>query len=520
MTFTLSVLSTTDLHGSVTSKRYSDNSEGNFGLAKIASLIKKERSKNPTLLIDNGDTIQGNALTYYDANIGGHNDQTPIAKVLNELNYDACVIGNHEFNYGLDYLKRYMTSLQCPTLSCNIKKKTGDFFASPYIIKNMDDGPKIAIIGATTHYIPNWEKPATIESLTFLDAYQSVKDTAKYIKGEHNVDCMIVAYHGGIEKDLKTGEPLAPLTGENQGYKMLEEIDEIDILLTGHQHRILNDDDAFGKAVTQGGSNGEVLSKIEIEFEKINDKWMLKDKSTCLMKCDHETIDQGIINLITPLEEKTQVWLDQTIGQVTNGELLINDPFKARLDKHKIVTLLNQIQMEISGADLSLVALGNYIKGFPKNITMRDVISTYIYPNTLCVLEVSGASLKEALEKTSEYFTVHNGEIKVSDAYLYPKPQHYNYDLYDGITYTIDLNEPVGRRIKDLTYKNHSLDMDQMYQVVMNNYRASGGGDYTMFKESNLIKEINTDMVEVITNYIRKHKQIDVPDIKNINIIY
>lgn len=522
MTLTLSILATTDIHGYITSTRYSDNKEVEFGLAKLASLIKKERSKNPTILIDNGDTIQGNALTYYDAKISNTSSKSPIADVFNYINYDACIIGNHEFNYGLEYLYRYMTNLKCPTLSCNIIKKTDGYFASyPYILKNIKDGPKIAIIGATTHYIPNWEKTSTIESLTFLDAFQSVKQTVDLIKKDENVDCIIVAYHGGIEKDLTTGEPLEQQTGENQGYKMLQEIEGIDILITGHQHRTLYEDNILGKAVTQSGCNGTTLAKIDIKFNLVNEKWVIKNKKTQLLKCDNISPDKEVLDLIRPLEKKTQIWLDKTIGQIGNDDdLLIKDHFKARLEKHKIVTFLNKIQLNVSNADISLVSLGNNIKGISKNITMRDIISTYVYPNTLNVLELSGKIIKEAIEKSSEYFRLVDGVVKVSDSYLYPKPQHYNYDMYDGITYTIDLKEPIGNRVKNIIYKGEPLNMNYKYQVVMNNYRASGGGNYNMFKNQKILKEINIDMVEIIVNYIRENKYIIVPDIKNINIVY
>ena len=172
--------------------------------------------------------------------------------------------------------------------------------------------------------------------------------------------------------------------------------------------------------------------------------------------------------------------------------------------------------MEASGVDISVTSLlSNESKGFSSTITMRDIVSNYVFPNTLEVLELSGSDILEALEKNASYFMVASeGNLEVNPAYEYPKPQHFNYDMWEGIDYTIRVSNPIGSRIENVTYKGMTLDPDKTYQVVMNNYRASGGGDFYMFKGKPVVKEIQQDMVELISRYIEKHRTIQ-PTVTN-----
>ena len=153
---------------------------------------------------------------------------------MNVIGYDYITIWNHEFNYGLSYLDSYMNHMNAEILNCNIRKNNLPLYGVPYIIKEIN-GFKIGIIGVTTHYIPNWEQPSHIENITFSDAFESTKKYAKELKKQ--VDFLIVNYHGGFERDFTSNELVVEDTGENQGSKMLHSIPEIDLLLTGHQHR-------------------------------------------------------------------------------------------------------------------------------------------------------------------------------------------------------------------------------------------------------------------------------------------
>jgi len=517
-TFNLRILQTSDVHGYVYPRSYSTNKAADIGLAQISTLIKRYRNKN-TILIDTGDTIQGSPLTYHHAK-EKEGLQNPLSKVYNYLNYDFVTIGNHEFNYGIAYLNNYLNYLDAKIINCNILKTVSNapLYGEKYQIVDFENGPKIAIIGATTHYIPNWEQPKNIEGITFDDAFIAIKDTVAFVKNNEKPDFIIVSYHGGFERDLETGELAMNDTGENQGYKILKEIPDIDLLLTGHQHRTLTGK-LFNTYYTQPALNGTALGLVDINFSYDNQSWSYQVSTIDILMTKNVSADEELLKVIASDEAETQLFLDTPIGK-TKNDLLITDQLDARLNKHPLVSFINQVQLEYSHADISSCSLGNDVSGFRKDITIRDVIGTYVFPNSLVIKAVPGKILLKALEKTAEFFEVENNKVIFSPKFNVPKLQLYAYDMYDNINYTIDLREPHSKRIKNVTFKGEPLIDDKIYKVVMNNYRAAGGGDYLFFRECETLKDIQIDVIELLINYIYEKKEIIVNTTNNIKIIY
>lgn len=512
----LTILHTSDTHGSVLSHQYSNNQEVQYGLSKISSLIKIHRTEN-TILIDTGDTIQGSPLLYTHQ-INRNKFKNPVATVMNYLEYDYFIPGNHDFNYGIDYLKGFTSQLKAKKLCSNILNNDESyFFDSPYEVIELKKGLKVAIIGLTTNYIPHWEQASTIKDLLFNNAFETTKSIVEEIKNQHNISLFILGYHGGFEKSLDSFELNVKDTGENLGAKILEEIPEIDIILSGHQHQTISRK-VKGKIVMQPASNAQYLSKVEIDFMK-NTDWSIAKIDCELLSTKGISSDENIYNLIKDVEDHTQEFLDQVIGTVPNNDLEVTDEFQARLHKHKIVSFINDVQIDATNAMISCTALSNAVTGFNKEITVRNVLSTYVYPNTLTLLEIDGKNLKLALEKNAEYFTIEDDEIAVNPKYHTPKIEHYNYDMFDGIDYTIDLKKSIGNRISNVIYNGKVIKETDMFSLVMNNYRASGGGDFDMFQDLKVLKEIPIDIAELLIDYIRKHKKISIREINNIKII-
>ncbi|MBT2640586.1 MULTISPECIES: bifunctional UDP-sugar hydrolase/5'-nucleotidase [unclassified Bacillus (in: firmicutes)] len=508
----LVVLQTSDIHGNILPISYGNNEEINSGLAKLGSAFKNVLKNNDcNLLIDNGDVIQGTPLTYHFArNMKGY--KNPVISVMNYLGYDVAVIGNHEFNYGQDLLKNAISESNFPWLSANIvKKETKEpAFGKPYFIKSFSNGLRIAVIGVTTHFIPNWENPVNIQGLEFLDAFHTLKEWVGHLQENEQYDLLIASYHGGFEKDLETAEPSEKLTGENQAYRMCTEISGIDILLTGHQHRQLSTQ-LNDVLVVQPGHNGQAFSKVSIKFEKSNGKWIIMKKSAEIIEIEEDTpLDDKILGLAKVFEELTQQWLDQPLGEIA-GDMRVHSPLEVRKKDHPLIEFINKVQMDAAGVEISSTALfHNGAPGFPGKITMRDIVSNYVYPNTLKVITVSGQDIKDALEQSAEYFILNNeGEIQVNPSFEAPKPQHYNYDMWEGIEYHLDISKPAGKRVTLLKYRGEPLKLDEEFDVVVNNYRAGGGGNFNMFKDKPVKKEIQTDMTELLANYIQRHRKIE-----------
>ncbi|MCJ7841749.1 bifunctional metallophosphatase/5'-nucleotidase [Lederbergia sp. NSJ-179] len=520
----LVILETSDIHGSIFPINYGTNGKADVGLGKIATLIKKERSHNENIiLLDNGDLIQGTPLSYHYARIMKEQQDNPMIILANELKYDAAVFGNHEFNYGKELLKAAVSESQFPWLSANILDvKTGNpYYGNPYFIKEMEAGLKVGILGLTTPYIPNWEQPEHIEGMHFEDAVEAAQKWVRILKEKEKVDVVIVAYHGGFERDLDTGEPTETLTGENQGYQICQEVEGVDVLLTGHQHRQIFGKEINGVIVVQPGNNGRVLGKVTLDLNDQSGSWQVVSKQSELISVEGIKEDRSLLKKVERYEKNTQKWLDQPIGKI-KGDMIVKDPLEIRLGDNPLIEFINRVQMEAAGVDISNTALfDNQSPGFPENVTMRDVVSNYIYPNTLKVIRITGHDMKAALERSAAYFMQYDGEkIKVNPAFTTPKPQHYNYDMWEGIDYLMNISRPEGERIVKLEYQSAKIDPDAEYNVVMNNYRAGGGGEYFMYKGKPVIKDIPIDVSELIANYFLEKKTVTATVNHNWKVIH
>lgn len=517
----LNILFTSDIHAHAMPLVYGSNQSADLGLIKYKTVVEQARKNHQHLIVlDNGDLIQGTPLaTHYVKKYSDH--ENPMIKLMNQIGLDGAAIGNHEFNFGQDILTNAIETANFPWLAANILDQTTGKpkYGPPYLIKQIDHEIKIAIVGVTTHYIPNWESPEHIKDIQFTDAFSTLEKWVAHIQETEKPDVLIALYHGGFERDLETGESTEPLTGENQGYQMATEIDGIDLLLTGHQHReiaqFIND-----TLVIQPGKNGQKYAEIQLILEKENEQWMIRQKNGQLKSMAGVETDQDALNYISSLEKSTQKWLDQPIGYI-EGNMLINDPLAARVKKHPFIQLIQDVQIEASGIDISVTALlNNDSQGFSKVVTMRDIVSNYMYPNTLTVIELMGSDILAALEKSAEYFTLdQQGDLIVDPSYIEPKPQHYNYDMWEGINYTINVAKPIGSRIENVSYHSKPLNEKQLYRVVMNNYRASGGGNYNMFKGKKIIKTILIDTAELLQKYFEKHKTRQATVVDNFEVV-
>ncbi|RTE11670.1 bifunctional metallophosphatase/5'-nucleotidase [Paenibacillus whitsoniae] len=519
----LTILETSDLHGNFLPIHYANNKPNQVGIATIASLIAAERAAaQNVVVIDNGDLIQGTPLAYHHAKLN-RQPVNPMVLALNYAGFDAGVVGNHEFNYGLDTLRKAVGESAFPWLCANIvDEKSGEpFLGKPYLVRELPEGVRVGVLGLTTPYIPNWEEPKNIAGLRFIDAVEAAHQWVRVLKEEEQADVIVVSYHGGFERDLATGEPTEPLTGENQGYRLCMEVPGIDVLLTGHQHRSLAGIEVNGVLIVQPGVAGAVLGKVSLTLTQEAGKWHVASKSSELLSVQDVEADAKLVEMVSPYESAAQVWLDQPIGKLS-GDMLVKDPMQTRLRDNALIEFINKVQMELSGARISNTALfDNISPGFPSDITMRDIVSNYIYPNTLKVIRISGADIRSALEQSAGYFELSpDGEVGISASFREPKPQHYNYDMWEGITYTLNITRPLGSRVVELLYDGVPIDPDGEFDVVMNNYRAAGGGNYAMFQDKPVVKDIPTDVAELLAGYIMERGTIEATVNGNWKVIW
>lgn len=512
----LTILTTSDIHGYLYPTNYiNDTEEVDVGLFKIATVFKEElqTAKGPVLLIENGDFIQGSPMSQYVKE--KLNTPEILLSALNELNYDLGILGNHEFNYGTQYLKKAIKAAKHPILSANILKEDGDYFADAPV-KIIEKGHlKIGVLGLTTQYIPNWEHPSHIQGLSFSSAVEVASEWVPKLREQ--VDVVVVAYHGGFEADLVTGEATETDTGENEGSRLLKEVSGIDVLITGHQHREIATT-IESVPVVQPGLHGEKIGKIVLTLNENNE---IVDRKAELLSVESVPADKNLMEKYSSLQNSVNKWLDEGIGY-TKGNMKIEDADKVRLREHPYIEFVNRVQLFYSEADISCTALfSNDGPGYGEEITIRDVILNYPYPNTLAVIKITGKELKEALEQSANYFILDdNQEITINPTFKDPKPKHYNYDMYEGIDYIIDVSKPFGERITKLEFKGQPVQPQDEFELVTNQYRAVGGGNFKMFEGKEFVREIDQSMNDLITKFIQEEGVIPSDINHNFKVIH
>ena len=501
----LKIYFTSDLHGYIYPTDYIDTVEKNIGLLNIINSFNKDEN---TLIIDGGDTIQGSPFTNFLSNYDF--DTHPIAHVMNEGGYDYITLGNHDFNYGRDYLKKYLDNLNGKCLCCNVVDNNKELPIFNYDIKTLGNNLKVGIIGFTTDFINRWERPENIENIDINDTFSSLKKYFNEVK--ENCDIVIGVYHGGFEYDLESHTKLSD-TKENIAYLICKEFD-FDILLTGHQHMNISGMYLNNTYIAQTPHNGRKFLELNLELNEDNSKTITSSLKDVTLNPNKKMYDKFL-----DLENKVQDWLDTPVGFL-DSDLHSSSHLDMALNGSYLANFINQIQLEETDADISCTSFANVVKGFDKNVTVRDIMSTYIYPNTLVIRRVNKHYLKLALERCASYFDVtENNEVKISDLFLKPKVEHYNYDYFANLNYTFDLNKEVGNRVTSIIFNGKELDDNDSLDLVTNNYRASGAGGYEFYEECPIVKEIMVEMPELIIDYFRKNSKVVVDKSKYLNIV-
>jgi 2',3'-cyclic-nucleotide 2'-phosphodiesterase/3'-nucleotidase len=516
------VLGTTDLHGNLLPIDYYTNKPDNRGLAKIATVIKQTRKESPNvLLIDSGDTIQGTPLEYYH-NKKNNQPPDPMMLGMNALNYDAMTVGNHEYNFDLQVLEKARSEAKFPWLSANTYNQgTNETHYVPYIIKEVA-GVRIAVLGLTTPGIPNWENAPNYAGLEFREPVSEAKKWVPVLRGKERADLVVIAMHMGLEQDLRTGE-INPgqVTNENRAIAIAEQVPGVDIIFMGHTHVPVPSLTINGVQLIQASYWGRHLARVDLYLENAGAGWRTVARAARTIPMDDGVAsDPEILKLGEPYDRETQAWLSRTIGE-SAVELTSVD---ARFRDTAILDLVQRVQLQAGKADVSMAAVFNPEARIRKGpVTVRDIAGLYIYENTLVVLEVTGQQLKDALEHSAKYFRPY--EPGKSPAELVDeKIPAYNFDIAEGVTYDLNISKPVGARIENLQFQGKPLAPAQKLRLAINNYRANGGGGYTMYKGAPVVyrssEGIRELIIEWLGNWVERYQKIPTEPDNNWKIVY
>lgn len=489
----LTIIHTSDVHGSIN------------GYQNIFNYVSKLEGN--VIKIDSGDAIQGSPEMIFYKNNQKQFDN-PIVSIFNQIGYDYFVPGNHDFNYGLNYLRNFTDKIHAKTICKNLFQGKKLYFDLSHDLKNIE-GRNILTIGFTNHYVPYWEKKETIQNLLFMNPFEDYETHISNLKEQYKPDLVIVAYHGGFNCDnefqiIKNGSK------ENVGCELL--IADVDILLTSHEHRLFVKKNN-NQWISQPGYKGDHLIQFDIE---LND--------------NYKQIEASIINLqnlnyfnefskLDDFKTAKEKFLNQVIAKNNGPSLEFKDPLTDRIIKPAIAQLFNEIQMELAQADISICSFPNEVLGLSDEITIRDVLESYVFSNTLFLCKISGHTLKRALIENAQFFTFNGQDIIIKREFEIPKKMYFQYDFYEGIEYRIIVNNSQDNEVVDLKFNGKPIDENMTFLITMNSYRFMGGGYQTWQSELEIIKEFPIDVSEMIIEYLIREQIVNVNYKDNIKVV-
>ena len=548
--FRLTVLGTTDTHGNILNwdyykdADYDDSAHNDIGLAKIATLVKlvrEERGSSNTLLLDAGDTLQGTPLAYYYAKVdpvtGGA--VHPLAKAMNAIGYDAAALGNHEFDYGLETLRTFESQCDFPLLSANtVDAVTGAPAFAPHLIRSYTvpgvAAPlKVGVLGLVTPGVAIWDKAQVEGVLEFPGIVETATIWVPRLK-KAGCDLVIVSCHSGAEPGSSYGDALP--FAENASRQLAEEVADVDAVLVGHAHVEIAEE-LVASTVTPGKKVlvteplkwGMRLSVMDLDVVHDGRRWSLTSAHAHLLDANIAAQDPDVAELVREDHAVVRTYVNSVIGTCTAAMSAAT----ARFEDSAAIDFVNHVQgaavkAALAGtADeslpvLSIAAPFNRGAAIPAgNITVRDVAGLYPYDNTLLGIRFSGAQVKAYLEHSAAYF-----ETRTTTGPFSPDevtnavdpgtglviPDH-DYDIMGGLdaslAYEVDIAQPAGQRVTNLTYDGQPVDPATQFVLAVNSYRQSGGGNFPGVTTAPVLYDAQVEIRQLLIDWTTEQGVID-----------
>ena len=547
----LTLLATTDVHGTVLNwDYYRDQSwtgEAEGGLAQLSTVVERiraERGAETVALVDNGDTIQGNPLcTFFARHEPGTESLVhPLAAAFNVMGYDAVNIGNHEFNYGLDFLYSFEQQLDPLLLGANVVDSDSGlpvFPAFTPVIRHLDGREiRIGVLGLTTPGAMIWDRQQLAGKVDVTDMVVAASHWVPRLREEFLFDMVVVLCHAGIGQTTYATNADAP--AENPAREIAEQVPGIDVMVIGHTHRDEPEQwvtcRATGRPVllTQPRAHAAGLTETVIEAEHDGDSWRLEVLGATPHRARGEVPDPRVLDAVAEAHEATRAHVNRQVA-VSPRELSTSD---SRWRATGAIDFIQRVQAATVAEALargryanlpviSLTAPTSRIAVIPQGpVSIRDLASLYVFDNTLAAVLLTGAELRAHLEHAARYYAdLPHGQL-FDPATMTSVERDgqtiwdYQYDIAWGVDYEINLNEPVGMRITDLRHPGGEPVSDaDRFAVALNHYRLSGAGGYRQVANAPVLYNDMVDIRQLLIDWALAHG-IDIPEAQNWRLVH
>jgi 2',3'-cyclic-nucleotide 2'-phosphodiesterase/3'-nucleotidase len=560
----LRLMGTSDLHANIFAyDYYRDRPDDRVGLARTAGLIAKARAEaQNTVLFDNGDIIQGTPLGDYIALSKGlkNGDVHPMIAAMNALGYAACTLGNHEFNYGLDFLDAALAGANFPAICCNIFKPDGSFYVQPWLVLERDfldqsgaaQKLRIGVIGFTPPQIMQWDQSHLAGRVTTAGIAESARLYVPQLRAR--ADIVVALCHSGISRKSP------PQPGEENAALALARVGGVDALFLGHQHLLLPGVDfagvegvdvaagaLLGVPAFMPGFWGSHLGLIDLTLERRNATWRVaaaKVEARPIYARDDRVVtplaaaDPKVLAAAQQAHDETLTYVRSPVGDIASPihsyfALVADDPSVQIVNAAQSWYVKRLAAAMPALKDLAILSAAAPFKSGGRGgpdyytdvkagaIAIKDVADIYLYPNTIRAVKVDGATLCEWLERSAGIFRRIDPASILEQDLIDPAFASYNFDVIDGVTYAIDVTQPSrydsegalispdSHRIRDLQFEGRPVDETEIFIVITNNYRASGGGNFPGCDGSSVVLEAPDANREALVRYIVENRHIE-----------
>jgi 2',3'-cyclic-nucleotide 2'-phosphodiesterase / 3'-nucleotidase / 5'-nucleotidase len=498
----LVIAATTDVHGRIRGwDYYANRADPARTLAGAATIVDSVRKVHPdgVILVEGGDILQGSPLAYVAAKVAPQ-PVHPVIAAMNVMRYDAAVLGNHEFNYGVPLLRKAMAQAGFPFLAANVADAKGRPFTAPWTLIQRKK-IRIAIVGATTPGSNVWDREnLRAAELTVSDIIPAVRRSVA--EARRRADVVIVLLHSGLEEPASYDTVTTGLPSENVSARVAREIPGIDALVFGHSHREVVDTIIGGALVMQPRNWAASVALGTLTMSKVKGKWTVVERKGTSVRVEGHAESPAVLAASATTHRNTLAWVTQPVGRTPVAWRADS----ARVSDQPITDLVNEVMRRVSGADLSATAVFSLDAGLDTGaITQAELSRLYPYDNTLKAVRITGAQLKEFLEHSSRHYRTLTADGRAPDGGLIdPTVPGYNFDVVSGAEYTIDLTKPVGYRIGGLRVQGRPVQSTDSFTMALNNYRAGGGGGFSMLAGAPVVFDQDVDIRQLVIEEVQR----------------